>query len=200
MYTIFKNDTSIILTDDVKKLRLKNLIYWNHMNHQNFIIDDYLDGKKEVLIYHYDLSVLWREFVQCFKVIEAAGGLVRNDLNELLFIYRFDRWDLPKGKIEAGETREMASVREVKEECGIGQIQLRGALPTTYHIYEHKDREILKMSHWFAMYSEEKNLKPQTEEGISEVRWVKEADIQMVEANTYQSILWLLNSYQSENQ
>jgi len=200
MYTIFKNDTSIILTDDVKKLRLKNLIYWNHIKHRNFNLDDFIEGKKEVVIYHDDISVLWHEFAQCFKVIEAAGGLVRNDCNEILFIYRFEKWDLPKGKIESGESREIASLREVMEECGIDQLKLGQALPATYHIYEEKNRDILKVSYWFTMYSEEKKLKPQIEEGITEVKWIKETDIQQVRDNTYQSIEWLLNSYQSENQ
>ena len=78
MYTIFKNDTSIILTDDVKKLRHKNLIYWNQVDHQNVLLDDFIESKKEVVIYHDDISILWREFAQRFIVIEAAGGLVRN--------------------------------------------------------------------------------------------------------------------------
>jgi len=200
MYTIFKNDTSIILTDDVKKLRHKNLIYWNQMNHQKVIFDDIIGDKKEVVIYHDDISVLWREFTPCFKVIEAAGGLVRNNCHEILFIYRFDKWDLPKGKIESGESREMASLREVKEECGIDQVELGKPLPTTYHIYEEKNREILKISYWFTMYSEEKKLIPQTEEGITEVKWIKETDLQLVKDNTYHNIEWLLDSYHSENQ
>ena len=200
MYTIFKNDTSIILTDDVKKLRHKNLIYWNQVDHQNVLLDDFIESKKEVMIYHDDISILWREFAQRFIVIEAAGGLVRNDRNEILFIYRFDKWDLPKGKIEAGESKEMAALREVMEECGIDEVKLGKALPTTYHIYEEKNRDILKVSYWFTMYSEEKKLKPQIEEGITEVRWIKESDLQLVMDNTYQSIEWLLNSYHSENQ
>lgn len=200
MYTIFKNDTSIILTDDVNKLIHKDLIYWNHIRDQNFMHEDFFTDKNEVLIYHNDLSVLWREFVQHFKVIEAAGGLVRNKHNELLFIYRFEKWDLPKGKIESGESREEASIREVMEECGIKQIQLGKPLATTYHIYEEKNLDILKVSYWFSMTSDEEDLKPQIEEGITEVKWIKQADIQLVKDNTYQSILWLLDSYQSENQ
>lgn len=200
MYTIFKNDASIILTDDVKKLGHKNLIYWNHIDHQNFILDDFLEGKNEVLLYHYDISVLWREFVRYFKVIKAAGGLVQNDRNEILFIYRFEKWDLPKGKIESAESKEMAALREVREECGIDQLVLGKALATTYHIYEENKREILKVSYWFSMYSEEENLKPQIAEGITEVKWIKQADIQTVKDNTYQSILWLLDTYHSENQ
>lgn len=200
MYTIFKNDTSIILTDDVNKLRHKDLFYWNHIRDENFMDKDFFSDKNEVLIYHYDISVLWREFVQHFKVIEAAGGLVRNSQNELLFIYRFDKWDLPKGKIESGESREKASIREVMEECGIEQIELGKSLATTYHIYEEKNINILKVSYWFKMNADEENLEPQLEEGITDVKWIKEADIQEVKDNTYKSILWLLSSYQSENQ
>ena len=195
MYTIFKNETSIILTDKVNKLRHKNLIYWNQRDQQNFKLGDLLAGRKEVLIYHEDLDVLWHEFVKYFKVIEAAGGLVRNSRSEILFIYRFENWDLPKGKIESGESKETASVREVMEECGIKQIELGKALPTTFHIYEEANREILKISHWFNMYSDDEYLTPQTEEGITKAQWIKETDIQIVKDNTYASILWLLDSW-----
>ncbi|GAG94413.1 unnamed protein product, partial [marine sediment metagenome] len=99
-------------------------------------------------------------------------GIVCNSGNELLFIYRFDRWDLPKGKIEPGESREMAAIREVKEECGFRQIELGEALSITYHIYEEDNKEVLKITHWFNMYSDDRDLKPQVEEGITAINGI----------------------------
>ena len=58
-------------------------------------------------------------FQATFKVIEAAGGMVQNEPNEILFIFRHDKWDLPKGKIEEEKAKKWLALREVKEECGI---------------------------------------------------------------------------------
>jgi 8-oxo-dGTP pyrophosphatase MutT (NUDIX family) len=200
MYTIFKNDTRIILTDDVKKLELNHLVHWKDLRHEDLLDEKTLSVKKEILIFHHDLKTLWLEFSQHFEVIEAAGGIVRNSGNELLFIYRFDKWDLPKGKIEDGESREMAAIREVKEECGFGQIELGRALSTTYHIYMENNKEVLKITYWFNMYSDDCDLKPQLEEGITTIRWVKETDTELVLHNTYPNIQLLLKAYQAVNQ
>jgi len=200
MYTIFKNDTRIILTDDAKKLEQNHFVHWKDLCHEDLLDDKTLSAKNDLLIYHHDLKTLWFEFSQHFEVIEAAGGIVRNSGNELLFIYRFDKWDLPKGKIEHGESREMAAIREVKEECGIEKIELGGALSTTYHIYMENNKEVLKITYWFNMYSDDRDLKPQLEEGITKIRWVKETDTELVLHNTYPNIQLLLKAYQAVNQ
>jgi 8-oxo-dGTP pyrophosphatase MutT (NUDIX family) len=200
MYTIFKNDTPIILTDDVKELEQNHLVYWKDVSLKDILDYKTLAVKKEVLIYHHDLKSLWLEFSQHFEVIEAAGGIVRNSGNELLFIYRFDKWDLPKGKIEPGESREMSAIREVKEECGFRQIELGRALSTTYHIYEENNKEVLKITYWFNMYSDDRDLKPQVEEGITTIRWIKETETELVLHNTYPNIELLLKVYQAVNQ
>jgi 8-oxo-dGTP pyrophosphatase MutT (NUDIX family) len=58
------------------------------------------------------------------KTIVAAGGLVFNENKELLMIYRRSKWDLPKGKLDEGETIEECAIREVEEETGVQQIIL----------------------------------------------------------------------------
>ncbi len=200
MYTIFKNDTRIILTDDVKKNEFNHLVHWKDLSDKDILDNKTLSVKKEILIYHHDLKTLWLEFSQHFEVIEAAGGIVRNSRNELLFIYRFDKWDLPKGKIEPGESRERAAIREVKEECGFRQIELGRALSTTYHIYVENDKEVLKITYWFNMYSDDLDLKPQLEEGITTIKWIKETEAKQVLNNTYPNIQLLLKVYQAVNQ
>ncbi len=115
----------------------------------------------------------WKRFLSNFKIIEAAGGLVENQLQQWLFIYRNGFWDLPKGKLEKGESIEECAVREVAEECGIEEPVIIRALTPTYHTYSIKGKRILKPTYWYLMKSSDtSNLVPQTEEGITEVKWV----------------------------
>jgi 8-oxo-dGTP pyrophosphatase MutT (NUDIX family) len=107
-------------------------------------------------------------------LIEAAGGIVKNENNQYLFIYRNNKWDLPKGKIEKGEKVKEAAVREVEEECGIEVSRLGKSLCKTYHAYISREEVVLKKTYWFKMRCEQQNkLVPQLEEGITDVRWFK---------------------------
>lgn len=105
--------------------------------------------------------------------LKAGGGLVYNDKNNILFIFRKGKWDLPKGKPEVDETIEETAIREVKEECGIGGLEIIKPLPSTYHIYQNsKDQYILKQSDWFEMRSYKwQNVLVQYEEEITDYTW-----------------------------
>lgn len=132
----------------------------------------------------------WKRFVKKYVLIEAAGGLVRNVNGELLFIFRNGKWDLPKGKAEYEETPEETALREVEEECGIRNLKIEKELSPTFHTYKEKGKLILKKTHWFEMSStDDKKLTPQLEEGITEVKWVKEAELKkVVLKNTFASV------------
>lgn len=140
-------------------------------------------------------DISWKQdFFHLFKRIDAAGGLVKNEKGEMLFIFRLGKWDLPKGKLAANETPEEAATREVKEETGLSELRITGSLPSTFHIYTRKGKQILKQTWWFEMEAKSTQyLVPQTEEEISEVRWVSMMDLANVLANTYGSIKELVN-------
>jgi len=126
-----------------------------------------------------------------FTVIEAGGGRVVDKQGRMLFIFRSGRWDLPKGWLEKGETLAQCAVREVSEECGLDIADLKndGELTTTYHIYPFKDGYALKVTHWFRMrYIGNGATKPQTEEDITEVRWIAQSEMEEVKKNTYGNI------------
>lgn len=130
-----------------------------------------------------------------FTVIEAGGGRVTDRQGRMLFIFRSGRWDLPKGWLEAGETLAQCAVREVSEECGLDIVDLHndGKLTTTYHIYPYREGFALKVTHWFKMkYTGNGATKPQTEEDITEVKWVGEAEMDEVIGNTYGTIRMVL--------
>ncbi len=114
-------------------------------------------------------------FSEIFHLVEAAGGFVMNNSGEFLFIKRLGFYDLPKGKIETNETPESTAIREVCEECGIfeNEIKVLDKLPETYHIYYYNNKYFLKKNHWFLMaFSGSHLLKPQTEEDITDIGWL----------------------------
>lgn len=148
---------------------------------------------QQAYIYHNDLEKLIVEFKSIFEFIETAGGLVYNKDDKILFIKRFGKWDLPKGKIEQGETTEEAAKREVSEECGISNLVIKGLLSTTYHIYEKNDTVFLKKNHWYNMYYDgNEELVPETKEGVEFAKWFEKDDIESVKENAYPSIIDIL--------
>jgi ADP-ribose pyrophosphatase YjhB (NUDIX family) len=128
-------------------------------------------------------------------LIQAAGGLVINEKGEVLFMFRRGKWDLPKGKLDMGETLEACALREVAEETGLVQLELKKFLLVTEHEYEESGKPILKESHWYLMNAGSlQPLIPQAEEDITELKWIGHADFKIVEQNTYPAILDVLRA------
>ncbi|MGI4750546.1 MAG: NUDIX hydrolase [Janthinobacterium lividum] len=137
-----------------------------------------------------------KKFSKSIKLIEAAGGLVRNERKECLVIFRNGIWDLPKGKIEAGEKTRKAAVREVEEECGIRVKKVGRKICKTYHVYPMRNQELaLKKTHWYRMKAEgQDKLKPQKEEGITKACWFAKEKFSVLTKNTYPSIIDVLEN------
>ncbi|MEX1192369.1 MAG: NUDIX domain-containing protein [Brumimicrobium sp.] len=129
-------------------------------------------------------------FFSKFKYIEAAGGVVYNSKKDsYLFIKRHGYWDIPKGKIEKGESLEEAALREVNEECGINDLTIQKLICTTYHTYFAYGKYHLKKTYWYYMLSDDfKKLSPQFEEGITETKWIPKESWDTVKENTFKSI------------
>jgi len=146
-----------------------------------------------LLIFDKDKTRLIEIFESLFRVIHAAGGVVINNNEEILFIYRLDKWDLPKGKCEHGESYEETALREVSEECGINDLRIERTLTTTMHTYELNGIPVLKKTHWFQMrYEGDESLVPQTIENITKADWVPIGRLAEIKTNTYSSILDVL--------
>lgn len=140
-----------------------------------------------------DAKEFIRNVEKSITLIEAAGGLVKNEDGNYLFIYRNDKWDLPKGKLEKDESRKEGAVREVEEECGITVSKLGDKICKTYHVYTIKRQVVLKKTHWYAMkHKGNEKLKPQKEEGITDVRWFKKSQVDTILQNTFPSIVDVL--------
>ncbi len=151
------------------------------------------DFKKSDL---YELSVeveslaVFEAIFEDYKFVEAAGGLVQ--LNEnYLFIKRDGKWDIPKGKLEKGETPELGAVREIMEECGITNPPvITRHLLNTWHVYKRKDKKHLKKTYWYLLEAADDNttFTPQLEEEITEAKYFPKSSFDTIKSNTYSSI------------
>lgn len=146
-------------------------------------------GIRELYFFNENEEQLLAYFSKLFKVIDAAGGLVKNKKNQWLFIFRHNKWDLPKGKLEKNEAIADAGIREVEEECGIRGLSIVKQLPATYHVYFLENKAVLKRTYWFEMVcTDESPLVPQLEEGITDVRWFGKSELKQVKDQTYESV------------
>ena len=127
-----------------------------------------------------------------FKMAPAAGGIVVKD-GKLVSIVRKGIPDLPKGHIEHGETPEAAALREVEEETGISKLQIVRELPSTWHCYLEHEEWKLKRTYWYLMSTTATiQPKPQTEEGITEIKLIGNEDIEVFLKSTFRSISEIL--------
>lgn len=128
---------------------------------------------KSIHIYAKNLERLKKDFFGLYGVVDAAGGIVRNELGEILIIFRRGSWDIAKGKVDPGETIKDAAVREVMEETGIVNIKRKKLIDITYHTYLNKQsKRMLKRTYWYSMKAPKQNLTPQAEEDIEKAEWV----------------------------
>lgn len=142
------------------------------------------------------------DFIHVFeshKYIEAAGGMVER-AGEFLFIKRNGVWDIPKGKLEKGESAEEGAVREIEEECGLESPEIKEHLADTWHTYEHKNSMVLKRTFWFWLTEGpiKKPLVPQGEEGITEVVYLPPSKFDQIRSNTYLSIIDVMNALEKK--
>ena len=186
-YKIYINQTPLILTQANSPVELtqkhddRNLVArYNGPSRMLFNYIDMLEKNQQfhsVVLFSPDLDRLVRDFFSHFQLIEAAGGLVTNPEGKVLMIFRRGYWDLPKGKIDPGESPEAAAIREVQEETGLQNLDLIKLAGETYHTYrEGKDRRILKKTYWYRMLTSDLQLHPQHDEDIELAEWVWPAE------------------------
>ncbi len=201
MYNIYINERLLKICSDKDSLSGADLVFRLSGNEPESFIKELVysfekqPGVKSMILATQNIDKTWQTFKHCYTLIEAAGGLVFNSQQLLLMIYRNNKWDLPKGKIEEGELSDVAALREVSEECGLQQLELKKQIATTYHTYLLNKERILKRTYWFKMTTAQTELTPQTEEGITEARWMTRSEIKKATTNTYSGIAALLIKY-----
>ena len=172
MYKVFVNESQLILTNKLSDIASNKYFLLNQKSIRAAI--DLLAKNKVSIayIYHPNNEEILNKFTKKIPLVVAAGGVVTNREGKVLFIYRNNKWDLPKGKIDKGETLEECALREVAEEAGVQGLKIENILKTTYHVFKRNGTYKLKEVHWFAMKTSYKGeLVGQLDEGIEKVRW-----------------------------
>lgn len=189
MYKVFVKDIPIILSTEKNVKPPFKTIHLKDVEFKKLIKRIYNGERLYINLYHKNAEKFESFLRKQIKVVEAAGGLVKNEKDEFLFIRRNKKWDLPKGKIEKGESNEVAAIREVMEETGIQDLKIGDYLQTTYHIFQRNDKFRLKITYWYAMYSEfEGPFVPELSEGIKKVRWKNFEKTQKALTDSYENI------------
>ncbi len=195
MFKIYLNDHCIAICDrtDSDDSQKERILLPDIAGQAKFL--QKLQNTKTGLLVADDAEAVFREIVSWFPVVEAAGGLTTNPNGEILMIFRHNRWDLPKGKRERGESMRECAVREVAEECGIEPPQPGGRLTDTCHLYRLDDEWVLKRTAWYRMeYRGITAPLPQTEEHITAVGWIAPSKLDQYLSSTYPTIVDVFES------
>lgn len=189
MYKVFVKEIPIILSTEKNIGKQYTSIPLKEVKFKK-LIQKINDGELLYInIYHKNPEKLEKFLLKKLKVVEAGGGLVYNYKKEILFIRRNKKWDLPKGRVEKGETHEEAAIRETIEETGVKDLKVRRFLTKTYHVFKRKEKFKLKVTYWFEMYTDyDGPLVPEPEEGIKKVKWKNFEKSQKALLDSYENI------------
>jgi len=207
MYKIYIKETLLILTSDLRvnmaKMKYPEAIHYPyHFSVKQLlnIIDKCEKSKsvKIVIVSSTELKKLKQDFKGLYVEVPAAGGIVINELGEALFIYKRGKWDLPKGKIEKGESIEEAAIREVKEETGLKSVEITAKLCNTKHTFRNrKKKRAIKKSYWYVMEAKKQAVNPQVEEEIEKVEWLPPETILQGD-RIYSNLIKVIKKYQAQ--
>ena len=195
MYKVFFNQKPLILTNEIQNFSENEPLLFIKYTSVAQIIKALKSSKnRKVFLYHKDIDKLWKSFKKKFPIVLAAGGLVERTDNKLLFIFRNNKWDLPKGGVEKKELIIEAAQREVVEETGVSDLIVQKQLSETFHIFKKGKEFRLKETHWFNMKSDyDGEFNPESSEGITKVVWKTKKKVKKIK-NTFPNIKLLLET------
>ncbi|MGQ9846564.1 MAG: NUDIX hydrolase [Bacteroidales bacterium] len=194
-YSIYNVYHKLLITDNRSLSCDKDMIFYEPFDWDKIIS---LFNEKSLCLITTNPDYTFKEFQSKYERIEAAGCLVVNEKQQWLMIYRLNHWDLPKGKIDAGESPLQTAIREIKEECNLSiNAEKCTFFEHTYHVYQLNNKPILKQTHWYLCHYNQNHsdLIPQTEENIEKVEWVNLTQWTELKKISYPSIVQVVDKY-----
>ncbi len=180
MYKIYINENALMLVDNqfVKDQKYPPGSLVAPYTKKTKMLLSYIDMLEKtnrigcIVLHHEDKKALIDDFESLYRLVPAAGGLVKNSKGKYLFIYRKKHWDLPKGKIEKGESKKEAAAREIMEETGLKKVKIKKRIKVTRHSYKGtKHKRNMKITYWYAATAKKQPLNPQEVESIELAEW-----------------------------
>ena len=188
-YTIFFGDAKLVISNTLPAGCHSQLVADDTLSVSRAKIIKKVETDKFVTLLSSTPAATYRLFASWFVEVHASGGVVESEDGGVLFIRLRNRWDLPKGHVEAGELSRDAACREVLEETGVtAQIIGDGPLMTTLHAYDTYGRWELKRTDWWHMRAMNGVLCAQQEEGITDIMWCAPAELDEVLKRSYPTI------------
>lgn len=195
MITIYFTDNSLTFApEDYTPKAGETLLTESEVTSAN--LDNLFDFCNSIVVLSADWNAAFRRFASRFVAVEAAGGIVENELGEMLLIYRRERWDLPKGHIDAGEDALSAAIREITEETGVVGLNFVAQIGNTLHAYNVYGKWELKLTHWFAFSCHSSSTTPQTDEDIVLAVWADREKTVECMTNSYPTIREIVYEYE----
>lgn len=188
-YSIYFGDTEVVVTTKSPNSQYAVLDIDSSFAISRAKVIKKVETDKFIAIVTPDTDATFESLKSQFKVVLAAGGAVESEDGALLMIQLRQRWDLPKGHVEAAESDSVAARREVEEETGVvADIVGSEPLAVTWHAYDTYGVWELKRTSWWRMRAFAGAVVPQREEGISSVVWCKREDVEERLKNSYATI------------
>lgn len=201
-YKIYINESPLWLLPEGEDEDLpKSIIKAKYRGKPNSLLNyiDLLEKSKRhdgVVIVAENHKKLYKDFKSLFTFIKAGGGVVRNKSGKVLIMHRLGYWDLPKGKMDPGETIEVTAMREVTEEVGLHELELEYKVCETLHCYRTKSKRVLKKTNWYSMFtSNHKELALEYREHIEDAAWVDPKSFHKLKLKTYRSVEDTIRAY-----
>jgi len=193
MYKVFVNDKPIVLTTEIEQETYFKNYLLNNVKLGKIIRTLNTTKLQEVRLIHKNKDKILKKFLKKLPNVIAGGGKVYNDKDEVLFIFRNGKWDLPKGKAEKKETIDQTAIREVEEETGVQALEIIKPLEMTYHIFKRNGRYRIKITYWFEMKTTyDGPLRAEESEGITKVEWLNKRQQEEALKNSYANIKLLM--------
>lgn len=107
----------------------------------------------------------------------TSGGIVfrftkdKKDIEILLIQDSKGRWTIPKGHIEPGETAKITAQREIEEETGLKNINLRTWLGKIHFKYRRLDKLVLMTTQIYLAESLDGHETPTPEKWMKGIKW-----------------------------